>query len=205
MTLTPSSVRADLKCGAGAIAPGKKCHKGPATKAQSKHKGPIGRLKAANKTWESRYGKRPKQSNKNKIRALGVAALAAGTGVGAAALVQRAKAKNNNKPAVPFDISRVNIPKPRKIQKPGTASALSKSADRARLNELESLARGTNPALEAQIQVSKARNNETRKSLEEAKAELQRLRTEIGVWGPNRIKPFKRKRSDSVWAVGFEP
>lgn len=32
MTLTPSTVRLDLKCGKGAISPGEKCTKGPATK-----------------------------------------------------------------------------------------------------------------------------------------------------------------------------
>jgi hypothetical protein len=35
MTLTPSTIRLDLKCGKGAIAPGKKCHKGSAQKVQS--------------------------------------------------------------------------------------------------------------------------------------------------------------------------
>lgn len=32
MTLTPSTVRLDLKCGKGSISPGEKCSKGPATK-----------------------------------------------------------------------------------------------------------------------------------------------------------------------------
>lgn len=189
--------RLDKKCGASGIADNKTCHVG-------RGKGPVGRLKAANKTWEARYGKRPKTSNKDKIKALGITALAVGAGVGAAALVNKVRNKGN-KPAVPFDLGNIRVPKPGAINKPGTASDLAKAADRGRLNELESLARGNNPALEAQIQVSKARNNEVRKSLENAKSELQRLRSEIGVWGPNRIKPFKRKRSqkDSVWADGF--
>lgn len=35
MTLTPSSLRLDLKCGKGAISKGEKCHKGAATQAQA--------------------------------------------------------------------------------------------------------------------------------------------------------------------------
>jgi hypothetical protein len=34
MALSPSTIRADLKCGKGAISKGEKCHKGPATKVQ---------------------------------------------------------------------------------------------------------------------------------------------------------------------------
>jgi hypothetical protein len=188
--------RLDKKCGASGIADNKTCHVG-------RGKGPVGRLKAANKTWEARYGKRPKTSNKDKIKALGITALAVGAGVGAAALVNKVRNKGN-KPAVPFDLGNIRVPKPGAINKPGTASDLAKAADRGRLNELESLARGNNPALEAQMEVSKARNAEVRKALENTRAELKRLRTEIGVWGPNRIKPFKRRRKDSVYAAGFE-
>ncbi len=36
MTLTPSTLRLDLKCGRGAISEGEKCHVGPATKVQEK-------------------------------------------------------------------------------------------------------------------------------------------------------------------------
>ena len=36
MTLSPSSIRQDLKCGKGAISKGEKCTKGPATKAKDK-------------------------------------------------------------------------------------------------------------------------------------------------------------------------
>jgi len=199
-----SAERFDLKCGKGAISEGEKCTKGPATKVKPKkgNKGPIGRLKAANKTWEARYGKRPKASNKNKLKALGVTTLAVGAGVGAAALVNR-RQNRGSKPTVPFNLGNMRAPKPGAVNKPGTASDLLKAADRGRLNELESLARGNNPALEAQMQVSKARNADVKKSLKRTRAELQRLRTEIGVWGPNRIKPFKRKRRDSIWADGF--
>ena len=36
------------------------------------------------------------------------------------------------------------------------------------------------------------------------RSELNMLRTELGVFGPNRIKPFKRKpKSDSIYADGF--
>lgn len=35
MTLTPTSVRLDLKCGKGAISPGETCTKGPATKVEA--------------------------------------------------------------------------------------------------------------------------------------------------------------------------
>lgn len=37
MTLSPSTIRADLKCGRGAIAPGKKCHKGPARRIKPRN------------------------------------------------------------------------------------------------------------------------------------------------------------------------
>jgi hypothetical protein len=188
--------RLDKKCGASGIADNKTCHIG-------KGKSPVERLKAANKTWEARYGKRPKASNKDKLKALGIAALAAGAGVGAAALSSKMRNKGN-KPALPFNLGNVRVPKPGVINKPGTASGLARAADRGRLNEMESLARGNNPALEAQMQVSKARNAEVRKSLKNSRAELQRLRTEIGVWGPNRIRSFKRRRTDSVFAPGFE-
>ena len=186
--------RLDKKCGASGIADNKTCHVG---------KGPVGRLKAANKTWEARYGKRPKASNKDKLKALGITALAAGAGVGAAALASKRRNKGN-KPAVPFNLRNIRVPKPGVVNKPGTASGLARAAERGRLNEMESLARGNNPALEAQMQVSKARNAEVRKSLKSSRAELQRLRTEIGVWGPNSIRSFKRRRTDSVFASGFE-
>lgn len=38
MTLTPATIRSDLKCGKGAISPGEKCHKGPTSKAAQKRK-----------------------------------------------------------------------------------------------------------------------------------------------------------------------
>lgn len=214
--LDTAEARNDLKCGKGAISEGEKCTKGPATKVKPKkgNKGPIGRLKAfrargraADKTWERRYGKQPKASNKNKLKALGVTTLAVGAGVGAAVLVNRMP-NRGSKPTVPFNLGNMRAPKPGAINKPGTASGLLKAADRGRLNELESLARGNNPALEAQMQVSKARNTafaDVKNSLKRSRAELQRLRTEIGVWGPNRIKPFKRKRRDSIWADSFAP
>lgn len=41
MTLTPSTVRQDLKCGKGAISKGEKCTKGPATKANPKENNTI--------------------------------------------------------------------------------------------------------------------------------------------------------------------
>jgi hypothetical protein len=51
MTLTPSSLRLDLKCGKGAISPGEKCTKGAATtvdpKAPGKGKGMGTALKVA--------------------------------------------------------------------------------------------------------------------------------------------------------------
>jgi hypothetical protein len=203
VALTPAILRLDLKCGRGAISEGEKCTKGPAQRVPPK-KGPVGRLKAANKTWEARYGKRPKASNKDKLKALGITALAAGAGVGAAALASKMRNKGN-KPAVPFNLENIRLPKPGVVNKPGTVGGLAKAAERGRLNELESLARGNNPALEAQMQASKARNAEVRKSLKNSRAELQRLRTEIGVWGPNRIRSFKRKRRDSIYAAGFSP
>ena len=46
MTLTPSSVRADLKCGRGSISPGEKCSKGPATKAGAPRGRAVGRALA---------------------------------------------------------------------------------------------------------------------------------------------------------------
>lgn len=41
MTLTPSTVRQDLKCGKGAISEGEKCSKGPATKTKPKENNTI--------------------------------------------------------------------------------------------------------------------------------------------------------------------
>lgn len=41
MTLTPSKIRNDLKCGKGAISPGERCTKGPATKTKPKENNTI--------------------------------------------------------------------------------------------------------------------------------------------------------------------
>jgi hypothetical protein len=197
--------RLDLKCGNGAISEGEKCTKGPATKVRPKTPNAISRYRGAKRTLERRYGK-PKQKTKTteqKLKAAAVVGLAVGAGVGAAALAgsQRSKRRLNRVP----DISNVKVPKPGKLNTPGSASELQKSADRGRMNELESLARGKNPALEARLGAADMRNSKARRELEAMRGQFQRLRSELGVWGPNRIKPFKRKpKSDSTYADGFD-
>lgn len=195
MTLTPRTVRFDKKCGASGIADNKKCRKGPLGAA-------LGRQRDAQHTLERRYGKPKPRTKKQKLTALGVAALAIGSGVGLGVVVNRSQqAKSRKYP----NIKNIRVPNPGSINFERSAVDLEKAANKGRLNELESLARGTNPALEAQMQVNKARNQQARQELRSTRGELQRLRTEIGVWGPNRIKPFKRSKRDSIWAEGFQP
>lgn len=205
MALTPASLRLDLKCGKGAISEGEKCTKGPATKVNPKKPNAISRYKTAKRTMERRYGKAKQKTLQQKLKTAAVVGLAAGVGVGAAALI-RSRASKAQLKRMP-NISNVQVPKPGKLNIRGSASTLQKAADRGRLNELESLARGKNPELEAQLGAADMRNNKIRRELEATRAQFQQLRSEIGVWGPNRIKPFKRKRRgrrDSVWAEGFD-
>lgn len=190
--LTPLTIRTDKKCGSSGIADTKKCRKGVLGAA-------LGRHRDARRTMERRYGKPKPLTAKQKLRVAGITALAAGVGVGAAALASRAR---NGKAKPSYNIKNIKVPEPGQVNAKGKAQQLNKAADRGRLNELESLARGNNPALEAQMQVNKAR---VKQELTKTKSELQMLRTELGVWGPNRIKPFKRQKRDSIWAEGFEP
>ena len=195
MALTPSTVHFDKKCGASNIADNKKCRKGSVGAA-------LGRQRDAQRMLERRYGKPKPLTKQQKLTALGVTALATGAGVGLGVIAKKRQKANSNKPP---NINNVKVPNPGKVNFKGSGADLEKTAAKGRLNELESLARGTNPALEAQMQVNKARNQQARQELGDMRSELQRLRTEIGVWGPNRIKPFKRNKRDSIWAEGFEP
>lgn len=199
--LDVAEARNDLKCGKGAISEGEKCTKGPATKVEPKKPNAISRYKTAKRTWERRYGKPKQKTTKQKLKEAAVVGLAIGTGVGAAALAGRRSSplKVNRVP----DVSGVKVPKPGKLNVRGSASDLQKAADRGKMNELESLARGKNPALEAQLGAADMRNNKARRELQAMRGQFQQLRSELGVWGPNRIKPFKRKRRDSIWADGF--
>lgn len=195
MALTPSTVRFDKKCGASGIANNKKCRKGPLGAAR-------GRQRDAQRTLERRYGKPKTLTKKQKLTAFGVAALAVGAGVGIGVVTNKSQQiKSQKYPS----INNIKVPNPGSINVKGSAADLEKAATKARLNELESLARGTNPALEAQLQVKRARSQHARQELKGMRSELQRLRTEIGVWGPNRIKPFTRTKRDSIWAEGFTP
>lgn len=203
MPLTPSTVRQDKKCGASGIADSKKCRKGVLGAAG-------GRQRDAQRTLERRYGKSKPWNTERVLKTAGVVVGAAALGVGAGVVAHKLRNKNttnlNNIP----DLSNVRIPRKGKVNVKGSAEELIKKAEKSRLNELESLARGTNPALEAQLQVGKARNKQQKEELKSqlkgARSELNMLRTELGVWGPNRIKPFKRKpKTDSIWAQGFTP
>lgn len=203
MALTPSTVRQDKKCGASGIADNKKCRKGVLGAAR-------GRQRDAQRTLERRYGKPKPWSAKRALKTAGVVAGAAAVGVGAGVVANKLRSKDTAKLNRVPDLSGVQVPKPGRINTKGSAEDLSNKAERSRLNELESLARGNNPALEAKLQVNKARKKqqkeELKRQLEGTRSELNKLRTELGVWGPNRIKPFKRRpKTDSVWAQGFTP
>lgn len=195
MALTPSTIRKDKKCGASGIADNKKCRKNPLG-------APFGRLRDAQRTNERRYGKPRSLTKTQKIKALGIAALAAGVGVGLGALASKSRqTASRNIP----DVKNIKPPAPKNLQINGSAADLEKIATKGRFKQTEALARGTNPELEAHMQVKKARNEQAKKELKSMKGDLQRLRSELGVWGPNRIKPFKRSKNDSIWAEGFAP
>lgn len=78
--LTPTTLRADLKCGNGSISPGEKCTKGSATKAN-----PVAqagkRYRTASRTMERRYGKRP--TTERVLNALGTGGVVGGLGYSA--------------------------------------------------------------------------------------------------------------------------
>lgn len=69
MTITPASLRTDLKCGKGAISPGEKCTKGPATKVQSK-RSKISKAKS-----------QKAQRNLRRATMVGLGVLTLGTGI----------------------------------------------------------------------------------------------------------------------------
>ena len=202
MTLTPATLRTDLKCGKGAISEGEKCSKGPAQRVN-----PIAaaaaRGRTARRTMQNRYGKpKPltKKQKKERLQAIGFVAASAGIGVGLAMLKNRNKVRTPNVP----NVSEIPVPKPGSVKTPGSVDDLQRAATRGRENAVESWMRGKNPALQAEMQVQAARNPDPKKVLKGMRSELNMLRTELGVFGPNRIKPFKRKpKSDSIYADGF--
>lgn len=78
MTLTPATLRLDLKCGNGAISPGEKCTKGPAIKVQSER--------------SKKTTAKSKKAQRNLRRAtIGLGALTLGTGIVIAARLERSR------------------------------------------------------------------------------------------------------------------
>lgn len=74
MTLTPSTIRVDLKCGKGAISKGEKCHKGPATTVTKAALavvgvgGAVGVGLFAKRAWDARAAARLRDAQRNGTR-----------------------------------------------------------------------------------------------------------------------------------------
>lgn len=204
MNLTPSTVRADLKCGKGSISKGEKCSKGAATEAENKVVNQAG-VRAKDK-----YSFKKQQKAWGQYASLGMSVAG---GIGGAISpggggVAGALGRGVIGAAAGAGIGRVLGTAEGTLRAAGNRTARAYGRNRANIKKANTAIAAKNPKWKAEYAAAKAKgasNKElTNLSIKQA-GEIDKIlqRSETQIWTNANGRPAKRR--DSIYAAGFTP
>jgi hypothetical protein len=205
MNLTPSTIRADLKCGRGSISKGEKCTKGA---AQAVDPNKVVNQAGVREKDKYSFKKQQKAWSEHAGLSIGVAGAIAGALGGQGGFgVRAARAALGG--AAGYGLGRAAGTVEGTLRAAGnrTARAYGRSRENGRRAQKQIAA--MNPKWKAEYQAAKARGASraelTELSVNQAKQVDKILRrNETQVW-TNENRRTHSKRRDSIWAEGFQP